>query len=469
MLLILVNVLIKPAYIFLIEIPVQNHVGNESYGLYFAFLNLAYIFQLFSDLGLQNYTYTELPRNKSRLDEITSNILATRGLLALLFLAVLSVAGALLGYWEADAKLFALVMVNVLLVSTIGYIRANIAGLGMYFNDSLYSVVDKIVMLITLSIMLYVMDRGSFTIYSFVLAQTFSFGCAILIGFLLMRRRLRWIPPIWSSMKNLSKQALPFGILIALMFLYTRIDAIMIEKMLQDGPYEAGLYASAYRLYDAVAMISFLFATLLLPMFSEMDDNMDGRQRLYYGSLSMIFGVSVLIAIPIIVCRVWIMESLYPTANADSIGALAILMVAFIFKGSLFVTSSLLTSLRRFRVLNILFILSIALNFITNYVLIPTHGIVGASVATLAAQFFLALGCIYLVHREVSLSVRLLIYIRILGFGISVSVIFYALEHYLIISDHLWWVIGLTAAMGLTFVLMNYRLLAQLSNRLHRH
>jgi len=60
-----INFLIKPLYIFGIDREVQNAVGPEQYGLFFALLNLTYLFQIvndcsFSDPTLQDWVCTEL-------------------------------------------------------------------------------------------------------------------------------------------------------------------------------------------------------------------------------------------------------------------------------------------------------------------------------------------------------------------------------------------------------------------------
>ena len=46
----LLNLLIKPFWLLGIEVGVQNAVGAEEYGFYFAIFNLAYIF-----ISLYNY------------------------------------------------------------------------------------------------------------------------------------------------------------------------------------------------------------------------------------------------------------------------------------------------------------------------------------------------------------------------------------------------------------------------------
>ena len=467
LLLISVNVLIKPAYIFAIEIPVQNHVGNDVYGMYFTFLNLAYIFQLLNDLGLQNLTYSELPRDRTVFPRMLSNIISLRALLAVFFLAVMAVAGYILDYWQLSGRLFALVTLNVFLISCLQYVRSNLSGLGLYFKDSLLSIVDKFLMLVVLAIMLYGQPRANFDIFDFVLVQTFSFLFAIGVGMLMLRSYSRWVNPAWTEMKALLARGIPYGILIALMFLYTRLDAIMIEKMMSNGLEEAGLYASAYRLYDAVAMISFLFATLLLPMFAELDDERQARTGLYYGSLNLIIGMSLIVAFPIILYRHDIMHVLYEATSSGAISSLGILMLAFIFKGSLFVTSTLLTATKAFRVLIILFSVSIVINFFANYFMIPRIGIEGASWATFVSQFFLAWGCLYLCHRKVAVPVKLLDYGRIVAF---VGLVVIPFIYFDATATELDWRLigGVILSFLILYLVLNFRQITQLSMRISR-
>ena len=80
---------------------------------------------------------------------------------------------------------------------------------------------------------------------------------------------MKWDFPF--SMMILKKK-LSFAVLILLMTFYNRIDTVMMERMLPEGEnnIQAGIYAQAYRLLDATNMIAYLFAGLLLPLFSRM-------------------------------------------------------------------------------------------------------------------------------------------------------------------------------------------------------
>ena len=49
------NLLVKPIYLFGVELGVQNAVGAEDYGLYYAMFNFTFLFNVLLDLGINNF------------------------------------------------------------------------------------------------------------------------------------------------------------------------------------------------------------------------------------------------------------------------------------------------------------------------------------------------------------------------------------------------------------------------------
>ena len=140
---------------------------------------------------------------------------------------------------------------NQLLVSLIFFLRSNIAGLGYYKTDGVVSVLDKVLMIIICGGLLWgEWLAGPFQIMWFVYAQMLSLGLTVLLAFFWVYRRIprlhfKWQP---AFILLILKESYPFALVIFLMTIYTRIDSVMLEKLLPDGKYEAGVYASAYRI-----------------------------------------------------------------------------------------------------------------------------------------------------------------------------------------------------------------------------
>jgi hypothetical protein len=55
--------------------------------------------------------------------------------------------------------------------------------------DSILSALDKLLMIFIIGGLLLFLQRGSFTIYHFILGQTASFAITLLIAVILLRRR----------------------------------------------------------------------------------------------------------------------------------------------------------------------------------------------------------------------------------------------------------------------------------------
>ena len=84
----LLNLLVKPFWIFGIEVGVQNAVGVETYGFYFSIFNLAYIFNILLDLGITNFNTRNIARHPQLIGKHLSGILGIKVLLLGLYLVV---------------------------------------------------------------------------------------------------------------------------------------------------------------------------------------------------------------------------------------------------------------------------------------------------------------------------------------------------------------------------------------------
>ena len=130
-------------------------------------------------------------------------------------------------------------------------------------------------MIIICSVLLFTdVTGGQFRIEWFVYAQTAAYALATMITFGVVlaksgKIRIKFDPRFFLV---LLRQSYPYALLILLMSFYNRIDSVMIERLLPDpdGKEQAGIYANAFRLLEAVTMFGFLFSGLLLPIFARM-------------------------------------------------------------------------------------------------------------------------------------------------------------------------------------------------------
>ena len=111
-LLLFLNLLVKPAWIFGIDLPVQNRVGAEEYGLYFALFNFSMLFNILLDLGLTHYNNQAVSRNRPEVVRNFSNLTSLKFMLGVVYLVVTLVAGFVFGYSQTALILLLILSFN---------------------------------------------------------------------------------------------------------------------------------------------------------------------------------------------------------------------------------------------------------------------------------------------------------------------------------------------------------------------
>ncbi len=389
--LVVINLLIKPFYIFGIDRTVQNVVADGEYGMYFTLFSFTYLFQIINDFGIQNFNNRNISQSRQLIDKYFPNIMVLKMLMGLIFIAVIFIVARILKFDPQWNVLLLLVAFNWMLTSFVLYLRSNISGLGMYRTDSALSVLDKLLMILVCGVLLWSpITGGSFEIEWFALAQTFSLGVTGIVAFVIVYKKLKWFrlrfrPVFWLL---IFKQSYPYALIIFLMTAYTRLDGVMIERILPDGRFEADIYASAYRLLDAANMLAYLFPSLLFPMFSRLLKEKKSVLELTKTGFSLMWAGAFTLAVPVWFFKDEIMVLLYDTVTPDSGPILGYLIISFIAMSIGYIFGALLMANGNLKGLNIIFVLGLVLNFTLNWILIPRYLALGAAIATFITQFF---------------------------------------------------------------------------------
>lgn len=383
------NLLVKPFWIFGIDRSVQNAVGAAEYGIYYALFNFSFLFNILLDLGITNFNNRNIAQNQQLLGKHLSGIILIRFSLSVLYFLVSFIFAWALGYELHEMRLLFVMLFNQILISFILYLRSNLAGLHMFKTDSLISVLDRLIMIFVCGFLLWAhLTEGQFRLEWFILTQTFSYSITALVAFsiLLWRSRLKRLSWSWPFFLMILKKSYPYATLILLMTFSFRIDSVMLERLLPDGAVQAGIYAQAFRLLDAAAIIGYLFAALLLPIFSRMlklNENVESLTRL---SFSLIMVPSIILAIGSFAFSKPIMEMLYHQHTLESSNVLGILMICFVSLSSSYIFGTLLTANGSLKYLNITAFSCMVLNIGLNLILIPAYKVNGAAWSCLITQ-----------------------------------------------------------------------------------
>jgi len=393
-LIVVLNLLVKPLYIFGIDAQVQNTVGQELYGTYFFLLNVSYLFNLLSDFGINNYQNRSVSQNEKAFQGHFDKLLVVKGFLSLVYAIITLLIGLFLNLSEFEFKLLLLLIFNQVLVSFIQFARSNLAGLHEFKRDSIISVLDRVILIVCCGFLLY----GSwfdlpFQIAWFVYLQSAAYAITLMVAFVMLTKhihklRLRFD---WQYAKYIMRRSAPFALFMLSAALYNRVDGVMLRELHDEGVLQVGYYAQGFRFYDAASMFAFLFASLLLPIYSKLLAKRQDVKPILGMASRLLTGIGLLGAIFVLFEGEWLLALFFDEVSTDSILAFQALMLAFVGMCWFYIYGTLLTANADLKLLNIIALTGLGVNIVINVLLIPRFGAFGAALATMVTQLFCGL------------------------------------------------------------------------------
>lgn len=412
--LLFINFLVKPFWILGIDRSVQNTAGPEEYGIYFSLFNFTILFQVLLDFGINNFNNRHIARHPDRLPAYLSTMLSSKLLFALLYAVIVWAVAFGIGLDGSRLDILALLMVNQVLMSFLTYLRSNISALQLFRTDAMLSVMDKLLTSAFCAVVLWTNWLPlEMSITVFIWAQIGGYAITCILAWLLMPIG-KW--NTWSRLpdrtllQDVVKRSAPFALLTFLMATYYRIDGVMLERLLKgDGPMQAGIYASAFRILDALNIIGYLFAAILLPSFSRLMERNQPLQSIFDSGLKTILIISLPAAAILFAFRNPVMTLLYTDANSSYGAVFGLLMIGFVPASLAYIYGTFLTAKGSLRRLNWIAVGGVVVNILLNLLLIPRYLAYGAAIATLATQGIVTMLQATIVYRsgQVHLSAQL--------------------------------------------------------------
>ena len=416
-LLIFLNLLVKPFWMLGVDVGVQNSVGAASYGIYFSIFNFTMLFSMVLDMGTTNFNNRTIARNTQLLDKHLSGYIILRLLLAVAYFVVIFAVALIIGYRGFQLKLLFWIGLNQFLSAFLLYVRSNISALLMFKTDSVISVTDRLLMILFCGLLLWgnVTDEP-FRIEWFVWCQTAAYLITIAIALTIVLRkahlrRLNWNPAFFLV---IIKKSFPYALITLLMASYYRIDSVLLERLLPRdiAATQAGIYATAFRLLDALVMIAYLFSVILLPLFSKMLKQKENVDPVVRTSFSLLFLFSVSAVVILYVYREPLMRFFYPETVESSVAVFRLIIFGLIPISMNYLFGTLLTANGSMKVLNITAAVGIIINVAVNLLLIPRMQACGSAVASFCTQFTVSVLQFALAMRIIGIPLKSLPWLR---------------------------------------------------------
>ena len=399
-------------------------VGLEEFGFFSSLLSFSFLLNIILDLGLTNYNNRNISRHKHLLSKHFSNIIGIKFLLAIVYAVICFGTGAILGYDSRQFNLLFFLVFNQFLISFTLYLRSNLAGLQLFKTNSFVSVLDRSLMIIFCSVLIWGKFTGiEFNIEWFVYAQTAAYLLTTIICFFLVYYRSEFVRIKFDRVFFIVilKQSYPYALLILLMTVYTRIDQVLLEYILRpDGKEQVGIYVHSFRIFDAAFQFAMLFAVLLLPMFSKMIKQKEAVSQLVQLSFLLLIVPSIVLAFASMFYSGEIMDLLYTKNIAESARFFGIMMFAFVSMSGTIIFGTLLTANGSMKELNWISGIGVIINLVINLILIPSLLAYGSAIACLITQSFVAIAQIIIAKRVFKLKLNMKVIILLVIFTAGV-------------------------------------------------
>jgi O-antigen/teichoic acid export membrane protein len=446
--LVILNLLIKPAWIFLIDREIQNTVGHETYGSYFALLNLSYVLLFLSDAGLTNLLVQQVAR-KATVN--TRQLTRLKSVLLLLYVLLCVVTGWLAGiqHWE----FFSYVIGIQVLGSLFLFLRGLLTAHQLFKTDAVFSVADKGLMLVLCFPFVYGWWQPV-TIGLFLQLQLIASASANLFLLLVLFRKN--LVPLQQQDKAsfaILRKLLPFALIILLMGMHYRLDGFLLERLHNEGALQAGIYATAYRLLDASNMAGNLTASFLFA-FAARNLNQHNLLRTTLNVISYaLLSIGIIISCFTWVFPTFIQNELYHTSEPaiDRVIQLTLAVLPAYYVVHLYGT--VLTAMSAFGVFIRILFVCVIVNLLLNILLTPHYGAAGSSMAALVSQYGCAAACYVSATRQLSATPSLKTWLPYVAGGLCFFLFLWLLKMII----HSVWIILAASALLLIILAITQR------------
>ncbi|MBC7413049.1 MAG: oligosaccharide flippase family protein [Bacteroidia bacterium] len=450
--LLLLNFLIKPFWILGVDRGFQNAVGASDYGIYFALFNFTFLFYFFLDFGITNFNNKKIAQNNELVADYLPKLLTLKVVLGIIYFILTLGCAYLLNYDENQLRFLAILTFNQFLSSFIVYLRSNVSGLHYFKTDSLLSVLDRMLMISMCAALLLIPAlKGYVTILTFAYTQTISLTITTIIAYAVVVKHTHGISIKWDSKfaVEILRKSFPYAILIMLMAFYNRIDSVLIERLLSNGKIQAGIYAQAFRLLDAVNMVAYLFSVLLLPMFAKQISQTEVVMNLAQFAFKITFALAIGVGLLASFHAHHIMELLYVDNVEESARVFSILMWCFLGTSTTYIFGTLLTANGSLRYLNFVALGGMALNLMLNYFLIPKLWATGSAIASVTTQIITAFMQMGIAYKLFNIRISRELIQPVVAYSVLSTLLFVALSY-----STLFWVAQVAIATVIMIILL---------------
>lgn len=364
---------------FILFALISRVLNPGEFGLLSYYQTIATMFLAITNLGFDNVLINEFNQNKKH-NEIFSTAFWSR-IIVSVFVIMLFAVGLYFDDVVLKNKLVLLLCISSLVFQSQNtYIS--------FFQSQLQaSVVTKIsfcALIISSVFKVYLLLINE-DIMWFAFSYSFDFAVSFLFfAFFSYKRNYISINPKHfrlSVLKRLLRSSWPIIASSIIIVLYTRLDQLMIMRML--GADSVAIFSVALKISEAYLFVPAALVTSYYPLISKSPTR--ENIRFYF---DVVFSSSVIMAVVVAIASYFVIPYMFGANYITSYNILIILLFGSIFSilGSACTNLMIVYDLSYLRLVRAVY--GLLINFSLNILLIPKYGIIGAAYASFVSQIF---------------------------------------------------------------------------------
>lgn len=364
---------------FFVGALVARYLGPQRYGVLNYALSFVTLFVFLASFGIDNILVRELLKYKDKQTSILNTAFIIKLLAGFLIIILTTVLSLIFNNDYYTTVLIFIYSLHLIFIS--------LNVIDSYFQSLLkykYSFLAQFISTITVSILkLYFVYQGFGTGW-FVLALVFEAAVSAFVFLRIFTKNGKKLNFNFNkdSAKEMLFDAWPFILSSAFYLIYTKIDQVMIGKMIDT--HSLGIYSAGVKLAEFWYFIPAIICGVMFPaiMNAKLID-----KKLYEQRLKKIFifitSISILFALLQLIFAKYFILFLFGPAYTDSILILKIYTWAGVIVTIITILQQYLIIENRTKLIMISSFIGAILNIILNFIFIPYFGIVGSAWATI--------------------------------------------------------------------------------------
>lgn len=381
-------------------------IGVENTGVYFFAITFTTIFTVVADFGMGPVLTREVARYPDRSEQYLHTAFWSKVMFGIFSYGLV------------------ILFVNILNYPYLTKLLVSISGVTMFFDNlhaAFYSVFRARKNLIYESVGIVSSQAITLVVGSLALLNHWPLHWLILaytipafLNFIFSAFFLKKIYGLvyrWSFNFSVFKMflgfALPFALAGIIGRLYSYSDSLLMSKMLSAQ--ELGWWSVPYKISFAFQFVPVALSASIYPVMSELFLTQKEKiGYLFLKSWRYLFTVVFPISFGLIALATPIIIKLYKPQFAPAIPVLRILLVSLIFGYLSFVTGATLNASNKQKIQTLLLAFALLVNILTNLLLLPKIGIMGAAYAALLSNTVLCVGGFWFCKKIILIDLSLL-------------------------------------------------------------